>query len=75
MGKKSTDYKNQYNKENYSRIEVYFPKKDKEAIHIRKIGMWTFGMQIIQMLKIGMWAFRMLFIHMRKIGMWQKTMQ
>lgn len=44
-------------------------------IHIRKIGMWTFGMQIIQMLKIGMWAFRMLFIHMRKIGMWQKTMQ
>ena len=32
MGKKSTEYKHQYNKENYSRIEVYFPKKDKEAI-------------------------------------------
>ncbi|MDD6992054.1 MAG: DUF6290 family protein [Oscillospiraceae bacterium] len=32
MSKKSTEYRSQYNKKNYSRIEVYFPKKDKEAI-------------------------------------------
>ena len=32
MGKKSTAYKNQYNKDNYSRIELSFPKVDKEAI-------------------------------------------
>ncbi len=32
MGTKATDLKNQYNKDNYSRIALYFPKAEKQAI-------------------------------------------
>lgn len=32
MGTKNTDYKNNYNKENYSRIALYFPKDFKDNI-------------------------------------------
>lgn len=32
MGTKSTDYKNNYNKDNYSRIALYFPKDFKDNI-------------------------------------------
>lgn len=32
MGTKYTDYKNAYNKENYSRITLYFPKAEKESL-------------------------------------------
>lgn len=32
MGTKNTEYKNSYNKDNYSRIALYFPKDFKESI-------------------------------------------
>lgn len=34
MGTKGTKYKNEFNKENYSRVYLYLPKAEKEALSV-----------------------------------------